>query len=147
MPRAKKTMAGMPGQPVQSIQGQTYGEGVQQEQLQKTMPAPQVASPQVQPAMGAPEQGQAPAPSAPMQEQQKMSLDDMKGMLSNVGGQLYKPDDQPSVPFNAGLRGGPAPSMNAYASSPSYKQGEFMRQLSRDTGNPIFSELAMKAGL
>lgn len=137
----------MPGQPVQSIQGQTYGEGVQQEQLQKTMPAPQIASPQSQPAMGAPQQSQAPAPSAPMQEQQKMSLDDMKGILSNVGGQLYKPDDQPSVPFNAGLRGGPAPSMNAYASSPSYKQGEFMRQLSRDTGNPIFSELAMKAGL
>ena len=147
MPRAKKTMAGMPGQPVQSIQGQTYGEGVQQEQLQKTMPAPQIASPQSQPAMGAPQQSQAPVPSAPMQEQQKMSLDDMKGILSNVGGQLYKPDDQPSVPFNAGLRGGPAPSMNAYASSPSYKQGEFMRQLSRDTGNPIFSELAMKAGL
>jgi hypothetical protein len=42
---------------------------------------------------------------------------------------------------------GPAPSMNTYASSPSYKQGEFMRRLSRETGNPIFSELAMKAGI
>jgi hypothetical protein len=147
VPRAKKTLAGGQGQPVQSTIGQTYGEGVQQEQLQKTMPAPQLVNPQSQPTAPSPQQQGSPAPSAPVQEQPKMSLDDMKSMLSNVGGQLYQPDDQPSVPFNAGLRNGPSPSMNAYASSPSYKQGEFMRRLSRETGNPLYSELAMKAGI
>jgi hypothetical protein len=147
VPRAKKTLAGGQGQPVQSISGQTYGEGVQQEQLQKTMPAPQLANPQTQPTVPSPQQQETPTPSAPMQEQPKMSLDDMKGMLSNVGGQLYQPDDQPSVPFNTGLATGPFPSLNAYGASPSFKQGEFMRRLSRETGNPIFSELAMKAGI
>ena len=147
MPRAKKTLAGGRGQPVQSTQGQTYGEGVQQEQLQQTMPAPQMANTQSTPVMSSPEQGSAPAPSEPIQEQPKMSLDEMKNMLSGVGGQLYKPDDQPDVPFNTGLRNGPSPSMNNFNSSPSFKQGEFMRRLSRETGNPIFSELAMQAGI
>ena len=67
MPRAKKTLAGGQGQPVQSISGQTYGEGVQQEQLQKTMPAPQLVNSQPQPTAPSPQQQEAPASNAPMQ--------------------------------------------------------------------------------
>ena len=41
MPRARKTQTGATAMSVQQVPGQQYGVGVQQEELQRMMPAPQ----------------------------------------------------------------------------------------------------------
>ena len=150
MPRAKKTLAGGQGQASQVIKGQTYGEGVQQQALQATMPAPQantgVRVPTAQPAaQGAPQ-------SAPMQDQggvqaQKPDLAALLQQLKGVGGQLNAPDDQPNKPFNSGLPGGPGMDVGNPMKPYVNRTGQIMRELSARTGDPIFANLAAKGRL
>lgn len=146
MPRAKKTMSGAPGQGVQAIQGQTYGEGVAQERLQQAMPAPNVRAPQ--PAPQQTQTSPAPMNAGPAQVQRpRMSIEEVQKMVSGLGGTLNAPDDRPSAPFTTGLQSGPSPSISLPTSSRQFKTLETFRQLTVATGDPIFSELASKMGL
>jgi len=143
MPRAKKTMSGTPGQGVQAIQGQTYGEGVAQENLQRAMPAPNVQ------AMRAPAQPAQAPQQAPQQTQparQPMSIDEVQQMVAGLGGTLSAPDDRPNVPFTQGLAssaGMPSPLTNP---TNRHRSKEMMYRLSEITGDPIFADLAQKSG-
>lgn len=146
MPRAKKTLAGGRGQASQVIKGQTYGEGVQQQALQATMPAPQantgVTVPKTQPA----------AQSAPMQDQggtqtQKPDLAALLQQLKGAGGQLNAPDDQPDKPFNTGLSGGVGNQIGSPMRPYVNRTAQIMRDLSARTGDPIFANLAARARL
>ena len=150
MPRAKKTLAGGQGQASQVIKGQTYGEGVQQQALQATMPAPQVNTGVRVPTA----QASAPSapPSEPAQDQggtqtQKPDLAALLQQLKGVGGQLNAPDDQPNKPFNIGLPGGPGNDMGNPVKPYVNRMGQIMRDLSARTGDPIFANLAAKGRL
>lgn len=149
MPRAKKTLAGGQGQASQVIKGQTYGEGVQQQALQATMPAPQantgVTVPRAQPSQEQPAVESAPDTAGV--QQQKPDLAALLQQLKGVGGQLNAPDDQPDKPFNYGLEGGPGSNIGNPMKPYVNRTGQIMRELSARTGDPIFANLAAKGRL
>lgn len=149
MPRAKKTMSGAPGQGVQAIQGQTYGEGVAQERLQKAMPAPNISETRATPqTISTPETTSATTSSrSPQQQRPRMGIEDIQKLVAGLGGTLTAPDDRPNVPFTTGLQNGPSPSISLPTSTRNFKTVETFRQLTVSTGDPIFSELASKMGL
>ena len=142
MPRAKKTSSGSPAQPIQAIVGQEYGQGVRQERLQRSMPAPREQAKYEMPANV--------QPSAPPVQQnetpQKPDFSQLRDALSGVGGLLNRPDDRPNIsavdaisdPMSQ-MRAGVLPAVN--------RTGEMMRELSRRTGDPTFANLAARAGL
>jgi hypothetical protein len=133
-------MSGTPGQGVQAVQGQTYGEGVAQENLQRAMPAPNV-----QPMRAPAQPTQAPQPAQSVR--QPMSIDEVQKMVAGIGGTLNAPDDRPNVPFTTGLPLGPDGMVSPSMSSRRFKTLETFRQLTVSTGDPIFSELADRMGL
>lgn len=147
MPRAKKTMAGTPGQKIQAISGQTYGEGVRQEELQRTMPAPQTPGPTTatRPIPAAPTaQAEAAVPSeqsAPM-PQPRMSLQEAMQRIQGTGGILRAADDNPNLPVTDGLPTGPGRGPEALMANSHL--GNTLRRLATQTGDPIFRELASK---
>lgn len=139
MPRAKKTMAGLQAQPVGAISGQTYGEGVRQEELQRSMPAPSAPAPR------------APSPRAqqPQVEEEvsspRMSLADAMSSIAGTGGLLREPDANPTVPVTDGLASGPGrgPDVSSFGNP----LGDTLRRLARETGDTVFVELASRARL
>jgi len=145
MPRAKKTMSGAPGQGVQAVQGQTYGDGVAQERLQQAMPTPNAQAAPIPMRPPAPaEPAATPSPQQPAR--QPMSIEDVRQMVSGLGGTLRAPDDQPSVPFTQGLPSGPGISNPYISPRKQHRSKEMMYRLSEITGDPIFAELAEKSG-
>lgn len=145
MPRAKKTMSGAPGQGVQAIQGQTYGEGVAQERLQQAMPAPNGEVPMATSRPATPNDP-PPTPQAPQTERPRMSIDDVQKMVSGLGGTLTAPDDQPNVPFTQGLTSSPGIPNSFSPATNRHRSKQMMYRLSEITGDPIFADLAEKSG-
>ena len=150
MPRAKKTLAGGQGQASQVIKGQTYGEGVQQQALQATMPAPQANTGVRVPTAQLSTQTQQSAPnvvtgSTSTQQSQGPDMGALMAQLKGMGGLLRAPDDQPNTPFTSGLPSGP--QTNSMTSTMPFinRTGQLMRDLSAQTGDPIFANLAAKA--
>lgn len=141
MPRARKTPAGQPGQPVQAVSGQTYGDAKIQENLQQTMPAPNIR-PQI-PAPPSTQQSQQPStPSSP--EQVSAPPIDLASILQGQGGILRAPDDRPSIPITDGLSTGPGRGPEALGVANSLQRT--LTALANRTGDPYFLELAAKAG-
>lgn len=132
-------MSGAPGQAVQAIQGQTYGDAARQEALQKTMPAPNAGVQATEPptAGPAPEQPQTPEAPAP-----RLSLQDAMQRISGRGGLLTAPDDNPALPVTDGLMSGPGRGPEAMMANSTL--GNTLRRLANQTGDPIFRELANK---
>lgn len=144
MPRAKKTPLGAPAQKIQAVPGQTYGEGVRQEALQKAMPAPNVPGPtaptgQVQ----APRQSAQQAVSPEQRQQQNFAR--IVEALRGSGGMLRQPDDRPKSPVTAGLPIGPGPGPEVLGQG--NRMGNTLRRLAIQTNDPLFAELASKIGL
>lgn len=137
MPRAKKTASGAPAQKIEAIKGQTYGEGVVQERLQQTMPAPNRVAQMPQVSQGSQSAPQVETPSENTAPQQQMNFSDLKNSLQGQGGVLFAPDDQPDVPFNQ------VPTRQERSN----KLGAMMRDLSAKTGDPIYQYLANKSGM
>jgi hypothetical protein len=139
MPRAKKTMSGNNPQKIQAVQGQTYGEGVRQENLQKTLPAPQ--SPEIS----------APTAEATGQPQQEMpaprpqSFEQIAAQVRGAGNLLRQPDDRPDLPVTDGIATGPGRGPETLGRST--QLGNTLRRLALQTNDPIFTELATKVGL
>lgn len=147
MPRAKKTNVGAPAQKIDAIKGQTYGEGVRQESLQRAMPAPNMQAIAPQPT-AAPMSQSAPVTTAatPTQQQApRMTQEDVVNRLRSAGGVLSAADDRPDLPVTDGLSTGPGRGPEALMRQPN-RSGRLFRQLSIQTGDPIFAELAHKAG-
>jgi len=140
MPRAKKTPMGAPAQPVGAITGQTYGEGVRQEELQRMMPAP--AAPSIQSPTPKPQAnnntGQTNVP-----QQSQVSMADVMSRIAGSGGLLKQPDQNPTIPVTQGLPVGPGrgPQMNPMNNP----LGDTLRRLARETGDNVFIELASRA--
>jgi hypothetical protein len=142
MPRAKKTPQGSPGQAVQAIPGQTYGQGKQQEALQKAMPAPnvQASTPSARPTAQPTQQMEAPQPV-----RQPVSMAEISNALQGMGGVLREPDDRPTTPVSDGLSVGPGRGPEALQRTT--RLGNTLRRLAMQTNDPIFTELASKIGL
>lgn len=143
MPRARKTSSGAKAQPVQAITGQEYGRGVEQEKLQKAMPAP--AEQQVT-SLNQPQTQTAESPDTSTPSRPAMDFAAMRSALEGTGGLLNRPDDRPDVPFTATLND-PSARFRLGLTPPANRTGEFMRELSRRTGDNLFADLAAKAGL
>lgn len=158
MPRkAKSTLSGAPGQPVGAVAGQMYGAGVEQMALQRAMPAPQLAGGQSAPAAQSAQPGpSAEAPMTPAQQQQpEVASPDERfaralaaaQQLQGTTGALRQPTMRPNEPLTAGLTTGPGPGPEALQMRTGSPTGDTMRMLSQMTNDPLFAELARKAGL
>jgi hypothetical protein len=144
MPRAKKTIAGSPGQKIQAVAGQTYGDGVRQENLQKTMPAPNVqAERRLIPAPPT-DQSAPPTNGADAVPLQRPSLSFAEAMqqVQGAGGILRAPDDNPAIPVTDGLATGPGRGPEALMGTSIL--GNTLRRLAIQTGDPVFNELLTK---
>lgn len=139
MPRtAKRTMSGERAQPVGPVAAQQYGAGVDQAELQRQLPAPQATPVAPGPPPVAP--GAAGPGSAERLEQalQQMQVGD---------GLMTAPTARPLEPVTAGLASGPGPGPEALGMGRVSPLATTFENLSRDTGDPYFAELARKAGL
>lgn len=140
MPRKRQTISGEDTQNIESVPGQRYGEGVEQQAMQQAMPAPDVRS------TPAPSGGPPPMVEPPMATPDPAAiqafLNQHKPNLLSQGTQL------PDQHIMSGLPGGPGPGPEALAMSPERTPlARTLRQLSQDTGNPLFARLAQRVGL
>lgn len=132
-------MGGAPGQPIQAIQGQTYGKGVEQEALQRAMPAPQEPTSTIAEPVNARTE-ETPALAIPAQP--RLSFEEAMQRIRGTGGILRAADDNPSIPITDGLPTGPGRGPEALMANSHL--GNTLRRLATQTGDPIFRELASK---
>lgn len=159
MPRkAKRTITNKPAQAVSPVPGQMYGAGVEQMQMQRSMPAPNLrsasspgssAGPAVSPAArmpGEPPQPvlqPEPAPSEAERFQRTLSAaQQMQGQM----GTLRRPTNRPDEPVTAGLPTGPGGGPEMLQMRQMNPTAETLRRLSAVTGDSYFAELARRAG-
>lgn len=139
MPRGKRrtTQSGAPAQAIRSVPGQRYGEGVEQQQLQRAMPAPDMQEASAPNGMaGGPPVIPSPAPDPAMIQQY------LAGHNPNMLGGTQMPDQ----PVTAGLSTGPGPGPSALA-RPRTPTARWLHRLGQETGNPKWKRLAEEAGL
>ena len=141
MPRKRQTQSGAPAQEISSVPGQRYGEGVEQQQMQQAMPAPDYqgegvtnVSPQQAAQVAAP----APAPMDPAMIAEYLGAN-RPSLLSGT--------QDPDRPVTSGLSTGPGAGPEVLAQSSRTPLARYMQNLSNDTGNPRWKRLAERAGL
>lgn len=143
MPRKRQTMSGDDAQNIGSVPGQRYGEGVEQQAMQQAMPAPELAG---APAAVAPSS----VPAAPGGDMQRPGADPamIQQFLAQHKPSLLAQTGRPDEPVSAGLRGGPGAGPEALGMQVGMTPlARTLQRLSVDTGNPMFSRLAERAGL
>lgn len=141
MPRKRRTMSGEDAQSIKSVPGQRYGEGVDQQALQKAMPAPDMT--------GLPTGGGGPATfSGASQAQPPMPIDPMQvqQFLGTTRPNLLSGTQLPDQPVTAGLPMGPGPGPEVLRRETAPIK-RWLNQMSADSGNPKWRQLAEKAGL
>lgn len=136
MPRGKPrtTQAGDPAQKIASVPGQRYGEGVDQQAMQRAMPAPDMQA------------ATAPSPAAPvtpMPPVDPMAIQDYLGAHNPA---MLAGTQMPDQPVTAGLSRGPGPGPSAIA-GPRTPTSRWLMRMAEDTGNPKWKRLAEQAGL
>lgn len=141
MPRKPKTPAGRRAQGVEAISGQMYGRGVEQEQLQRAMPAPNAqAEQQSMMRQAAAQGGGVPVPQA------QPSFDQILSAAQGAGrgaGLLTTETQRPDEPLTAGLLIGRGPGPEALMFRPPVAPGtRFLTRLTELTGDPYFARLA-----
>lgn len=158
MPRTRRpsTLSGAPAQPTAPVPGQTYGMGVEQQQLAEAMPAPNVqpSAPDASPASmavpppsaGAPTAGPPPNPAQARAEQYQAALAAAQ-QLQGKAGMLRVPSQRPNEPVTAGLTIGPGPGPEALGMPRGNPTGNTLRKLAAATGDSYLRELAERAGL
>lgn len=160
MPRAKnkgnpqhRTATGEPAQRIASVPGQRYGEGVQMQQLQQTMPAPQVVQPATVPPGGG---GGAAAPSAPVAAAPAptagapapASPPDLLAIAQEMRGRaglLTAPTARPNEPITAGLPSGPGPGPEALLMRRGSPTADVLTRLAQDTGDSYLLDLLSRS--
>jgi hypothetical protein len=83
--------------------------------------------------------------SQPEQSAQSPDFNQLRQVLSGVGGILNRPDDRPNVSFADGIDD-PMAQMRSGTLAAANRTGEMMRELSRRTGDGSFADLAARAG-
>lgn len=133
-------MSGADAQNIESVPGQRYGEGVEQQEMQRAMPAPDLATGDTPAAVGPPPMGDAQRPQADPAAIQQFLQQHKPALL----GASQRPDE----PVTAGLPGGPGAGPEALQMQIGMTPlARTLQRLSIDTGNPMFSRLAERARL
>lgn len=151
MPRkAKRTQSGQPAQAVSPVAGQMYGAGVEQARLQAAMPAPNlrsapgVSSPQATPAVAP----TAPAaPSGPSEAERFRAAVQAAQALQGQTGLFREATTKPDEPLTAGLSVGPGPGPEVLGTRFGNPTAATLYRLTQITGDPLFAELARRAGI
>lgn len=140
MPRKRKTQSGADAQSVpDSVPGVRYGEGVEHQQLAAALPPADMRNTPPAAALGpAPAGAVPPTPSDPAMLAKLMAGTPMGALRGTAA---------PDEPVTAGLASGPGPGPEALRRGPASPLGKTLLELSRSTGDPIFAELARKAGI
>ncbi len=138
MPRGpRRTASGAAAQKIKSVEGQRYGEGVAQQDMQQAMPAPDFLHRTLPPTADSP----SPAPA---------SVDGLMAAAAAVsasgGGLLTQPSARPNEPVTAGLPIGPGAGPEALPRFGGSPGGRFLRELAAATGNDYFAQLADRTG-
>jgi hypothetical protein len=145
MPRGKKrtTQSGADAQSVSSVPGQRYGEGVEQQQLQQNMPAPDLAA-----AGPGGNDIVMPQPGPPVTPAPQGDPAQMMDYLKSNNPSLFSGTQMPDVPVTDGLLGGagrgPEALVQARAVTP---VARYLINLSEESGNVKWKRLAERAGL
>ena len=136
MPRGKPrtTQSGDPAQSIGSVPGQRYGEGVEQQAMQRAMPAPDM------------QQATAPSPAAPVRPAPPVDPASIQQFLGAQNPNLLAQSANPDQPVTAGLSTGPGPGQAAIA-GPKTPPSRWLQRMAEDTGNPKWQRLAEQAGL
>lgn len=138
MPRTRKTQTGKPAMPVTTVQGQPYGEGVAQRQMQQAMPAPQQR--QTPPVDAAPTPVVAATRPPVDPRAAAAALRDRVGVFGPA-------TNRPAEPVTSGLTTGPGPGPEALVGNRRSPLGETMRMVARQSGNDFLARLADQANL
>lgn len=143
-------MSGAPAQPNTPVPGQQYGMGVQQMDMQRALPTPQnlqqtvpvtPATAQQQPT-GVSNQAVGAQPVDP----HAAALAEASAMRQHTG-ILTRPTSNPNEPITAGLGVGPGPGPEVLGLRTRSATADTLERLSQVTGDPLFRDLARKAGL
>lgn len=143
MPRGKprRTQTGEDAQNIRSVPGQRYGEGVQQQQLQQAMPAPDrsgAPSAVVTESAPAAASPRAAGPATPEQLQQ---------YLATQRPNLFAGSQRPDEPITTGLASGPGAGPEALRGRPNTPIARFFERLTAETGDPRWARIARQARL
>jgi hypothetical protein len=119
--------------------GVRYGEGVELQQLQRSLPTPNArASTPTAPAAPANPSG---APSTPAGQPPQLPSMPKPGLL-------LAPTNRPNEAVTTGLNRGPGAGPEVLGVNPVQSPtGKFLRDLARITGRERFNELARRSGL
>lgn len=155
MPRQRKTMSGAKAQPLSTTPAAYYGQGVENRQMQRAMPAPQATRPAARPQPAGRTQPAQPAPQTPQPQQAPPAppapdfgaLLAAAGGLKNHTGLLTAETLRPNEPITAGLTRGPGPGPKALTQRTGTPSGDLFRRLTELTGDASFAELARKVGV
>lgn len=138
MPRKQKTISGDDPQKIASVPGQRYGEGIEQADMQRKMPAPQVEGP--------PPNGTQPQVAAPMKAGPTPEM--LQEFLQANNPQLLSQSQMPDQPVTHGLSTGPGAGTEAMTlGATTTPIARTLRQISAATGNPKWARLAERANL
>lgn len=142
MPRKRQqTLSGQAAQAKAPVAGQTYGAGVEQQQLETALPTPSQPSLQAAAPTGGQTGTQPVAAPAP-------SFADVLSAAQAAGGDtqlLTMPTTRPGEPVTAGLTRGPGVGPTAMGMKRGSPTGDLFRRLSAQLGDPYFADLADRA--
>lgn len=143
MPRGqRKTITGDPARANVPVAGQTYGNGVEQQQLEAAMPTPNAAPATPNSGAVTPNQAQTAPNTAPYNHEAALAA---ASQYADQTGILKGDTNRPNEPITAGLTRGPGPGPEALGLTRGSPTGDLLRRLSAATGDPSLAELAMKA--
>lgn len=151
MPRGKqkRTATGAVAQQVKSVPGQRYGEGVDQQAMQRQMPAAdlQATNAAMLRSAGAPSAAALP-PTAGMPPGQPPTGADLAALMQQIPAGLLTGTQRPREPITAGLSQGPGPGPEMLGALRTVTpMRRMLEQLSNRSGDPYFRELADRARL
>lgn len=149
MPRGKKrtTQTGADAQTIGSVPGQRYGEGVEQQALQRAMPAPQVDQ-GLPDGQNAPRPSSRPSVAAQPPEPAGPDMAAVQQYLAQNNPRLFDATQRPDEPVMTGLPMGPGAGPEVLAGAGARAPlARFMNDLAAQTGNAKWRHLAERAGL
>lgn len=145
MPRGKKreTLSGADAQNIKSVPGQRYGEGVEQQAMQRAMPAPNTAGEPIATGTPAPQ-----APNVPVMPSRAPDPAQVQQFLGQNKPALLSGTQMPNTPVTDGLRSGPGRGPEAMVQASSVTPiARYLANLAEETGNDKWKRLAERAGL
>lgn len=144
MPRKRQTRTGEDAQNIKSVPGVRYGEGVEQQAMQRAMPAPDSAGAPIAAAAPMPESMPIPPGAVPTAPDPAM----VSQYLSQNAPNLFAGTQRPDEPITAGLASGPGPGPDSLALNRNQTPlSRYLQNLAAETGNSKWDRLREQANI